>query len=35
MTMFSPAFYCVTIGLLVLGLLEPLAVAQQPQRHVW
>lgn len=31
MTKFSPAFHCVTICLLVLGLLEPLAVAQQPQ----
>ena len=30
MTKFSPAFHCVTMCLLVLGLLEPLAVAQQP-----
>jgi hypothetical protein len=31
MTKFWHAFYCVTVSLLVLGLLEPLAVAQQPQ----
>jgi hypothetical protein len=31
MTKFSPAFYCVILGLLVLSLLVPLAAAQQPQ----